>query len=87
MFGALWIAVLASGFVFLGRPVWGKLAGLKDQHAMATAAVQAKSEEIRSYKSKQQRFQTDPDFVELLARQNKRVRPNEVLYKFEARAD
>ena len=37
----------------------------------------------RSLKSRQQRFKTDPDFVEVVARQSKRIRPNEILFVFE----
>jgi hypothetical protein len=29
---------------------------------------------------RQQRFSTDPEFVELIARQNKRIRPNEIIF-------
>ena len=35
----------------------------------------------------QQRFQTDPDFVEQIARQNRRVRPDEVVFVVEPRSD
>lgn len=36
--------------------------------------------EIESLKVKQQRFGSDPDFVEYIARQNKRIRSNEILF-------
>jgi len=46
--------------------------------------IDYKKSEIESLKNKQQRFASDPDFVEYIARQNKRVRSNELLFVFES---
>jgi hypothetical protein len=39
-----------------------------------------KEKEIEMLKLRQQRFSTDSEFVELIARQNKRIRPNEIIF-------
>jgi len=42
-----------------------------------------KEKEIETLKLRQQRFSTDPEFVELIARQNKRIRANELIFVVE----
>jgi hypothetical protein len=42
-----------------------------------------KEKEIENLKLRQQRFSTDPEFVELIARQNKRIRANELIFVVE----
>jgi hypothetical protein len=42
--------------------------------------IDYKEKEIETLKLRQQRFSTDPEFVELIARQNKRIRANELIF-------
>jgi cell division protein FtsB len=39
-----------------------------------------KQQEIADLKRRQQRFREDPEFVERIARQNRRVRPGEIIF-------
>ena len=45
--------------------------------------IEHKTREIEALKTKQHRFASDPEFVEYVARQNKRVRPNELVFVFD----
>ena len=46
--------------------------------------VEARQHEISDLKRRQLRFREDPEFVERIARQNRRVRPGEVIFIFES---
>ena len=46
--------------------------------------IDFKGHEIKVLKDKQQRFKTDPEFVERVARMNRRVRPGELVFVFDA---
>ena len=47
------------------------------------ATIEHKKMAVALLREKQQRFKTDPDFVELVARSKNMVRPNEVVFVFE----
>ncbi len=46
--------------------------------------IDAKQKEIKDIRVRQQRLQTDPSFVEQVARQNRRIRPNEIVFLYDA---
>ncbi len=46
--------------------------------------IDDKQKEIKDIRVRQQRLQTDPSFVEQVARQNRRIRPNEIVFIYDA---
>jgi len=75
------LSVGVGYFVFL--PKYTQWHALEKRRDVLSREIALKEAEIRSLKSRQQRFKTDPDFVEVVARQSKRIRPNEILFVFE----
>lgn len=55
---------------------------LQDRKTAATEGQQKLKEEIRDLRVKQDRFASDPVFVERTARENNYVKPDEVVFKF-----
>jgi cell division protein FtsB len=47
------------------------------------AQIEAKQRQIAKLSENQRRFRSDPDFVESIARQNRRVFPGELVFIFE----
>ncbi len=56
---------------------------LEQQRNEMLRRIEHKKVEIKTLKEKQQRFKTEPEFVEAIARQNRRVRPGELVFVFE----
>ncbi len=56
---------------------------LKRQDAELRAEIEAKKREISKLIEYQNRFKTDRDFVETIARRNRRVFPGELVFIFE----
>jgi len=77
----LLVAVVVGGLA-LAWPTYRRGRLLKDQSADLDAQIAAKKAEIAELKDKQRRFKTDPDFVESVARQNRRVYPGELVFVF-----
>jgi len=48
--------------------------------------VDYKNHQLKLLKDKQQRFKTDPEYVERVARMNRRVREGELVFVFDAEA-
>jgi hypothetical protein len=46
--------------------------------------IDAKQLEIKTIRVRQQRLQTDPSFVEQVARQGRLIRPNELVFVYDA---
>lgn len=46
--------------------------------------IDIKQQEIKNIRVSQQRLQTDPAFVEQVARQGRRIRPNELVFVYDA---
>jgi len=76
------IIVAVGGFVIL-PPKLSKLRALERQRDEMVQRNKFKVREIEALKAKQRRFASDPEFVESVARQNKRVKPNEWVFVFE----
>lgn len=53
---------------------------LEQQRNEIKRKIAYKEKEIETLKLRQQRFSSDSEFVELIARQNKRIRPNEIIF-------
>ena len=77
------LAVIVIGGLSVAYPQWRQRESLKRQDAELRRQIEAKNREISQRKKNQRRFQTDPDFVEAIARKNRRVFPGELVFIFE----
>lgn len=83
-----WIArTLFAGIVIVGAcflwPTYQRGQSLRRQEAELDQRLAQKREEIRKLSENQRRFKSDRDFVELIARQRRRVFPGELVFVFE----
>lgn len=83
-----WLTILAvltilGGGGALLYPDYVRAQALKRQNAELQELIDRKKREINELKENQRRFRTDPDFVEMIARQNHRVFPGELVFTFE----
>lgn len=77
------IAVILVGGLVMAYPSYRRRSALKEQRMELESRINAKKAEIAKLKDNQRRFRTDPDFVEAIARQNRRVFPGELVFIFE----
>ena len=89
---ARWFTItLLAGILVGGMAlVWPLLQRSKSLHLQEEEVqrkIDAKKKEIADLIDKQKRFRTDPDFVEQIARQNRRVFPGELVFVFEKEDD
>lgn len=77
------MALVVGGGIAMAYPSYRRGQALKDQEAELDARIEAKKAEIARLCENQSRFKTDPDFVEVIARQNRRVFPGELVFIFE----
>ncbi len=75
--------VIVGGLIML-PPKFAHMHRLEQQRTDLIRKIDHKNNEIKVLKEKQQRFKTEPEFVEYIARQNKRVRPGELVFVFDA---
>ena len=73
--------VAAAAFVWLA-PGWRERADLIAQRDGLKAANDALQREIDELRRRQRDFRTDPEYVELVAREEGLVRPSETVYDF-----
>ena len=76
------LAIIVVGLV-VAWPSYMRGRSLKQQELEMQAQIEAKKLEIAQLVENQRRFKTDRDFVEAIARQNKRVFPGELVFIFE----
>jgi len=76
--GAFTIVIVAGLFIL--PPKIQTMRCLETQRNEIKRKIAYKEKEIESLKLRQQRFSMDPEFVELIARQNKRIRANEIIF-------
>lgn len=81
------LAIVVAGGLFILPPKLAQMNRLEKQRNELMRKIEHKSREIEGLKNKQQRFSSDPEFVEYVARQNKRVRQNELVFVFDAESD
>ena len=81
-FFASFAAVIVAGVV-LSYPKYRQAQGLCRERDQLRRRIEEKSREIAAIRDKQRRFKTDREFVESLARENRRVFPNELVFVFE----
>ncbi|HNX33009.1 MAG TPA: septum formation initiator family protein [Kiritimatiellia bacterium] len=77
------LLVLTAGVVTI-PPKLSQMRGLERERNDLLRRIDHKKNEIKVLKEKQQRFKTDPEFVEHIARQNKRVCPGELVFVFDS---
>jgi len=77
------LAAVVVGGVAMAYPSYLRGQELKRQEADLKARIEAKKAEIAKLQEYQRRFRTDPDFVETIARQNRRVFPGELVFIFD----
>lgn len=81
-FFAAFAAVVVAGVV-LSYPKYRQVQGLSRERDQIRQRIEEKRKEIAAIRDKQRRFTTDREFVESLARENRRVFPNELVFVFE----
>ena len=79
---AILLAVFVAGLVFV-RPDYLRSQSLTERNAELARQIDEKRREMADLLDRQRRFKTDRDFVETIARRNKRVYPGELVFVFE----
>lgn len=74
--------IVALGFA-VTLPKCRQLAGLKQERQRLHERIAARNAEIAAVREKQNRFRSDREFVESLARENRRVFPGELVFLFD----
>jgi hypothetical protein len=82
LFVVVFAAIVATGLV-ITLPKYRQAAGLEKTCADLQRRIDLKKAEIAVVKEKQVRFRTDREFVEGLARENRRAFPGELVFTFE----
>lgn len=82
MFFVIFAAIVATGLA-IAVPKYRQATGLEQAKADLQRRIDLKNEEIAAVREKQNRFRTDREFVEGLARENRRVLPGELVFVFE----
>jgi hypothetical protein len=78
-------ALLAlSGLPLIFAPKYSQMHSLAGRRDDIQNKVEMKQREIQAIRRRQHLFATDPEFVEHIARQNRRVRPDELVFVFDA---
>ena len=82
IFVVAFISIVVTG-VKLSAPKYRSAQGLRAELARIERQIAEKQAEIAAIREKQRRFNTDREFVEALARQNRRVYPGELVFIFD----
>jgi cell division protein FtsB len=82
-----WFTFCLAMAIFVGGllvawPTYQRGLSLKRQDAELIERIEQKRKEIAKLVDNQRRFRTDRDFVEHIARQNRRVFPGELVFVF-----
>ena len=80
--GCVLLLIVVGGLVMM-YPNYRRSEALKLQNAELQEKIDQKKQEINNLIENQKRFRTDSDFVEMIARQNHRVFPGELVFVFE----
>lgn len=81
-FLAVFVAIVATGLV-ITLPKYRQATGLELKCMDLQQRIELKRNEIAAVKEKQVRFRTDREFVEGLARENRRALPGEIVFTFD----
>ena len=74
-------AIVATGLI-ITWPKYREATGLEQKKADLDRRIELKNQEIATIRDKQHRFRTDREFVEGLARENRRAFPGELVFEF-----
>lgn len=77
------ISIIVIGGLFVAFPTYNRGRNLRMRELELREQIEAKKREIAKLSENQRRFRSDPDFVESIARQNRRVFPGELVFIFE----
>ena len=77
------LLVIVIGGLVMIYPNYRRSESLKRQNAELQETIDRKKREIAVLMENQRRFRTDADFVEMIARQNRRVFPGELVFTFD----
>ena len=77
------LLIVVGGLVVI-YPNYRRSESLKRQNAELQERIERKKAEIAKFKENQERFRRDRDFVELIARQDRRVFPGELVFTFDS---
>lgn len=80
--GFVLVLIIIGGLVMM-YPDYRRSESLKRQNAELQEKIDRKKAEIATLVENQRRFRTDADFVEMIARQNHRVFPGELVFIYE----
>jgi len=80
--GFVLILIIIGGLVMM-YPDYRRSVSLKKENAALQEKIDRKRREIATLVENQRRFRTDADFVEMIARQNHRVFPGELVFIYE----
>jgi cell division protein FtsB len=75
-------AIVVAGLM-ITLPKYHQAAGLEQKKVDLQRRIDLKTAEIAAVREKQNRFSTDREFVEGIARENRRVFPGEIVFVFE----
>ena len=79
LFSVCLVAVLAA----IIPPKWEQWQGMQKRRDLLNAEIKQIKSEIFRMQENQQRFKTDRDFVEQVAREKRRVQPGELVFIFD----
>lgn len=82
-FSTIMISVVIVGGLLMAYPNFRCGQDLRRKEAELKRSIEEKKREIAKLTEYQRRFRNDPDFVEAIARQNRRVYPGELVFIFE----
>ncbi len=77
------LALVVIGGSVMIYPNYRRSESLKRQNAELQETIDRKKREIARLEENQRRFRTEADFVEMIARQNRRVFPGELVFTFD----
>jgi len=80
--GFVLVLIIIGGLMMM-YPDYRRSESLKRQNAELQEKIDRKKQEIATLVENQRRFRTDADFVEMIARQNHRVFPGELIFIYE----
>lgn len=82
LFVVCFAAIVLVG-VWASIPKWRKAQDLNAERDRIMQKITARQAEIDAMRENQRRFNTDREFVEMLARKNHRLFPGEVVFVFD----
>ena len=83
VFTACVLMLIIIGGLVMMYPDYRRAESLKRQNAELKETIERKKRKVATLIENQRRFRVDADFVEMIARQNRRVFPGELVFTFD----